>query len=181
MKKYHLIWMIGVFLLVIGISVVISYTNLISENYPNLSILISNVSLEPNESIDGFVTLEKDEKIYVTISAQPIPNSLYFSINNFNNSFSNEFIINDFISFPLIANATDSFNIVVGNIGHEIVSVSGFTTKNPILDDKELNLVYGTGVVIGSFVIIIGIFLIIIGIIIFVIKKKLSKKNLTNK
>jgi len=110
-----------------------------------------------------------------------MPNSLYFSINNFNNSFSNEFLFNDFISFPLIANATDSFNIVVGNVGPEIVSVSGFTTKNPILDDKELNLVYGTGVVIGSFVIIIGIFLIIIGIIIFVIKKKLSKKNLTNK
>jgi len=181
MKKYHLIWMIGVFLLVIGISVVISYTNLISENYPNLSLLIPAVSLEPNESLDGFVTLEKDEKIFITISAQPIPNSLYFSINNFNNSFSNEFLFNDFISFPLIANATDSFNIVVGNVGTEIVSVSGFTTKNPILDDKELNLVYGTGVVIGSFVIIIGIFLIIIGIIIFVIKKKLSKKNLTNK
>jgi len=181
MKKYNLIWMIGVFLLVIGISVVISYANSISENYPNLSILISNVSLEPNESIDGFVTLEKDEKIFITISAQPIPNSLYFSINNFNNSYSHEFLINDFISFPLIANATDSFNIVVGNVGHEIVSVNAFTTKNPILDDKELSLVYGFGVVAGSFVIIIGIFLIIIGIIIFVIKKKRSKKNLTNK
>ncbi len=181
MKKYHLIWMIGVFLLVIGISVVISYTNLIAENFPNLSILISEMSLEPNQSLDGFVTLEKDEKIFVTISAQPIPNSLYFSINNFNNSYSNEFLFNDFISFPLIANATDSFYIVVGNMGNEIVSVSGFTTKNPILDDKELNLVYGSGLVIGSFVIIIGIFLIIIGFIIFVIKKKLSKKNLTNK
>ena len=81
MKKYHIIWIIGIFLLVIGLSLVINYTNLISKNYPDLAILISEVSLEPNQSIDSFVTLEKDEKIFVTISAQPSPNLLYISIN----------------------------------------------------------------------------------------------------
>ena len=166
---------------VIGISLIFSYSNSILEKFPDLIVLISQVTLEPNESVEAFVSLEKDEKIFVTISAEPATNSIYFSVNNIDNSFTREIIFNDLTTLQLIANTTDSFNIVVGNMGTETSSVSGFSTKNPILDDKELNLVYGTGVVIGSFVIIIGIFLIIIGIIIFVIKKKLSKKNLTNK
>ena len=179
MKKYYLFWVIGVFMLVIGTSLVFSYTNSIIEKYPDLVVLISKVTLEPNESVEGFVSLEKDEEIFVTITAEPVTNSIFFSVNNIDNSFTKEIIFNDFITLQLIANTTDSFNIVVGNMGTETSSVSGFSTKNPILDDEEIIFVYAQGMIAGSLLLIVGIFLIIIGILIFVIKKKLSKKKIT--
>ncbi len=177
MKKYYLFWVIGVFMFVIGISLIFSYSNSIIEKYPDLGIIISKVTLEPNESVESFVSLEKDEKIFVTISAEPASNSIYFSVNNIDNSFTKEIIFNDFITLQLIANTTDSFNIVVGNMGTETSSVSGFSTKNPVLDDKEIIFVYAQGMIAGSLLLIVGIFLIIIGILIFVIKKKLTKKK----
>ena len=179
MKKYYLFLVIGVFMLVIGTSLVFSYTNSIIEKYPDLVVLISKVTLEPNESVEGFVSLEKDEKIFVTISAEPATNSIYFSVNNIDNSFTKEIIFNDFTTLQLIANTTDSFKIVVGNMGTETSSVSGFSTKNPILDDKEIIFVYAQGLIVGSLLLIVGIFLIIIGILIFVIKKKRTKKKIT--
>ena len=177
MKKYYLFLVIGVFMLVIGTSLVFSYTNSLIEKYPDLVVLISQVMLEPNESIEGFVSLEKDEKIFVTITAEPASNSIYFSVNNIDNSFTREIIFNDLTTLQLIANTTDSFNIVVGNMGTETSSVSGFSTKNPILDDEEIIFVYAQGMIAGSLLLIVGIFLIIIGILIFVIKKKLTKKK----
>jgi len=179
MKKYYLFLVIGVFMLVIGTSLVFSYTNSLIEKYPDLVVLISKVTLEPNESVEGFVSLEKDEKIFVTISAEPATNSIYFSVNNIDNSFTREIIFNDFITLQLIANTTDSFKIVVGNMGTETSSVSGFSTKNPILDDKEIIFVYAQGLIAGTLLVFVGIFLIIIGILIFVIKKKLTKKKIT--
>jgi len=179
MKKYYLFLVIGIFMFVIGLSLVFSYTNSIIEKYPDLVVLISQVMLEPNESVESFVSLEKDEKIFVTISAEPASNSIYFSVNNIDNSFTKEIIFNDFTTLQLIANTTDSFNIVVGNMGTETSSVSGFGTKNPILDDEEIIFVYAQGMIAGSLLLIVGIFLIIIGILIFVIKKKLTKKKIT--
>ncbi len=179
MKKYYFFLVIGVFMLVIGTSLVFSYTNSLIEKYPDLGIIISKVTLEPNQSVEGFVSLEKDEKIFVTISAEPVTNSIYFSVNNIDNSFTREIIFNDLTTLHLIANTTDSFNIVVGNMGTETSSVSGFSTKNPILDDEEIIFVYALGMFTGSILLIVGIFLIIIGILIFVIKKKRTKKKIT--
>ncbi len=179
MKKYYLFLVIGVFMLVIGTSLVFSYTNSIIEKYPDLVFLISKVTLEPNESVEGFVSLEKDEKIFVTISAEPESNSIFFSVNNVDNSFTDEIIFNHLTTLQLIANTTDSFNIVVGNMGTEPTSISGFTTKNPILNDEEIIFVYAQAIIAGNLLLIIGIFLIIIGILIFVIKKIRAKKKIT--
>jgi len=179
MKKYYLFLVIGIFMFVIGISIVFSYTNSLIEKYPDLVVLISEVMLKPNESVEGFVSLEKDEKIFVTITAEPSTNSIYFSVNNIDNSFTREIIFNDLTTLQLIANTTDSFNIVVGNMGTEASSVSGFSTKNPILDDEEIIFVYAQGMIAGSLLLIVGIFLIIIGILIFVINKIRTKKKIS--
>jgi len=179
MKKYYLFLVIGVFMLVIGTSLVFSYSNSINEKYPDLTFIISNVSLEPNQSVEGSISLEKDANIFVTITTAPVTNSIYFSVNNNDNSFTKEIIFNDLTTLELIANTSDSFNIVVGNIGTEVSSVSGVTTKNPILDDDELIFSFGQGILAGGVLVLVGIFLIIIGVLIFVIKKKRTKKKIT--
>jgi len=179
MKKIILFFVIGVFLIVIGTSMIISYSNSINDKFPDLTLLISNEMLEPAQSVRSIITLEKGEKFFVTTTAQPITNTLYFSIINNDTSFSKEFLFNDLASFPIVANSTENFLIEIGNVGSEISIVNGFITKNPIIGDEELVFEYGSGLLNSTALIFIGFILILVGIIIFVIDKKRVKSKVT--
>ena len=181
MKKHFVMIGIGVFFLIIGSSLSYYYANSLSEKYPELEILFSNVMLEPTQSITGSITLEKGEKIFVTLIAEPIFNPIYFSIKSTENSVAKEFTFTDVASFPINANSTGDYILNIGNIGSATASVHAFSTNREILDDNEVVFSLGTGMLIGSSLVIFGIILIIIGAIIFLINKKHSKNNLTKK
>jgi hypothetical protein len=179
MKIQFILIGIGIFFLVIGPSLSNFYTNSILEKYPSLSILISSVMLEPAENIRGSIALEKGEKIFVTIVAEPALNSVYLVINSTKNSFSNEFRFSESTTFPLYANSTDDFILSIGNLGPDTANVKAFSSINQILDEDEVIFKTDTGIVISFSLMIIGIILLIIGFLIFAIYRK-RNKTLTN-
>ncbi len=180
MKIHFILIGIGIFFLVIGPSLSNFYANSILEKYPSLSILISSVTLEPAENIQGSIALEKGEKIFVTIVAEPPSNSVYISINSTKNSFSNEFRFSESTTFPLYANSTDDFILNIGNIGPDTANIRAFSSIIQILDEHEVIFKTDTGIVISFSLMIFGIILIIIGFLIFAIYRK-RNKALTNK
>jgi len=86
MKMHFVVIVIGIFFLVIGPSLGYFYAYTIFDKYPSLSILISDVMLEPAQSIRGSIALEEGKKIFVTIVAEPSFNTVYLSINSTDNS-----------------------------------------------------------------------------------------------
>jgi len=179
MKMHFILIGIGIFFLIIGPSLGFFYSNSIFEKYPSLSILISNVNLEPAQSIAGSITLEEAEKIFVTIVSVPSFNNIHLSIKSTDNSFSNEFIFSHATTFPINANSTDEFILNIGNMGPDTANIKAFSTINPILDEDELIFSTGPGMNISISLIIIGIILIIIGFVFFVFYRK-RNKTLTN-
>jgi len=180
MKMHFVVIVIGIFFLVIGPSLGYFYAYTIFDKYPSLSILISDVMLEPAQSIRGSIALEEGKKIFVTIVAEPSFNTVYLSINSTDNSFSNEILFSELITFPLNANSTDEFFLNIGNMGPDTANVKAFSTINPILDKDELIFYTGPGLEISLSLMIIGIILIIIGFLIFVFYRR-RNKTLTNK
>ncbi len=181
MKKFHFILVIGSLFLVIGTATFFSYGNLISEEFPDLAIVLADVLLQPAERISSPFMLEEDEKIFYTVTTTSDSNLMFFLLTTPENLVSQEFTFNNFVSLPVIANSSGVHTIKIGNMGSDNVKINGFITKKPILDEKELLFNYGVTMIASSSLVFFGIILIIIGVIVFLINKKHAKSKIKKK
>ena len=181
MKKYHLLFVIGGLFLVIGISTIYFYGDSIYEKFPDLSIVHSNVLLEPAQSIPIPLIFEKDEKIIFSVNDPTASNLMFFSLTTPENLVALELTFNNFVSVPIVANSSGIHTIDIGNMGSQNANINAFITKKPLLDEREALYQYGTIIATGSLLAFFGIILIIIGAIFFLINKKRSKTKVIKK
>lgn len=181
MKKFHLLLVIGGLFFVIGTATIYYYSDSIFEKFPDLKIVLSDVLLEPAQSISSPIMLEKDEKIIFTVTTTSVSNLMFFSLTTPDNLVAKEFAFNNFVSIPIIANSSGFHTIEIGNIGSDNNNINEFITKKSILDDKESLFNYSVIMIASSLLAFFGIILIIIGVIIFLINKKRSKTKVIKK
>ncbi len=181
MKKFHFMFVIGGLFLVIGAATFYSYGNLISEEFPDLAIVLEDVLLQPAERISSPFILEEDEKIFYTVTTTSDSNLMFFLLTTPENLVSQEFSFINFVSLPVIANSSGVHAIKIGNMGSDNVKINGFITKKPILDEKDLLFNYSVTMIASSSLVTFGIILIIIGVIVFLINKKRAKSKIKKK
>jgi len=181
MKIFLILLILGGILFVVGTASTVFYLGNLSDNFPEMSTLMSEVYIEPAQSFSSSVKLVQGEKTFLTILVEPSPNLIYFSLKRPDNTIATEFGFSEVLSLPIIANSTGVYTITLGNMGNNIANINGVTTSEPIIDDVDLMISMGINFLIMSLIIILGILLLIIGVIIFIISKKRNKKTFKEK
>jgi len=181
MKIFLILLILGGILFVVGMATTVFYIANIIDNFPEMSTLMSEVYIEPTQSLSTSVKLVQGEKTFLTIMVEPSTNPIYFSLKRPDNTIATEFVFSEELSLPIIANTSGDYTITLGNMGNNIANVNGVTTNEPILDDADLMLSMGINFLIASWIIILGLLLLIIGVIIFIVSKKRNKKTLKEK
>ncbi len=181
MKIFLIILILGGILFVAGMASTFFYIGNLSDKFPEMSTLMSEVYIEPGQSFSNSVKLVQGEKTFLTIMVEPSTNVIYFSLERPDNTIATEFGFSEVLSLPIIANSSGDYTITLGNMGNNIANINGVTTSKPIIDDADLMLSMGINFLIASLIIVLGILLLIIGVIILIISKKRIKKTFKEK
>ncbi len=172
-KKTLVLLVIGIILSGSGYVVLINYTSIIQEKYPELVVFFDG-ELKQAQLSSTPIDLFEGEDIIVTILSPG--NQMFFSLTGPDNSTLEEATFFASLSYNLIAKSNGTYTINVGNMDAHDANVMGVFSEQPINDD-EFILSITTAIITSSFLILIGVVIVFASIIILVLKKVRSKNN----
>lgn len=172
-KKIFVLLIIGSTLLGSGFAILINYSSIIEEKYPDVIVFFEG-ELKQAELSSTPIELLQGEEITITILSPT--NELFFSLTGPDSSTLEEAVFFETLSHHLVAKINGTYTIDVGNMDTHTAQVMGLISEQPISDD-EFILSSGVSILAASFLILIGVLIVIVSIIFLVLKKIRSKNN----
>ena len=172
-KKNLVLLIIGITLLASGSAILVNYTSILEEKYPDLIVFFEGELKQAELSSTPVELLQGDE---ITITILSPTNEMFFSLTGPEDSTLEEVVFFESLSHRLIAKTNGTYTIDVGNMDTHTAQVMGLLSEQLISDD-EFVLSIGVSILAASFLILIGMLIVIAGIIILVINKVRAKAN----
>ena len=172
-KKNLVLLIIGITFLGSGSAILVNYTSIIEEKYPDLTVFFEG-ELKQAELFSTPIDLLQGDGITITVLSPT--NEMFFSLTGPDDSTLEEIVFFESLSHRLIAKTNGTYTINVGNMDTHTAQVTGLLSEQPI-NDEEFVLSSSVSIFGASFLILIGILLIITSIIILVINKVRAKAN----
>ena len=176
-KKNFVLLIIGATLLGSGFAILINYTSIIEEKYPDVIVFFEGELKQAELSSTPIELLQGDE---ITITILSPTNEMFFSLTEPEGSTLEEIVFFESLSHQLTAKTNGTYTIDVGNMDTHTAQVMGLLSEQPISDD-EFVLSSSISIFTASFLILLGILLVITSIIILAINKARAKANLKSK
>jgi len=164
---------IGAILLSSGFAILINFTSIVEERYPDVAVFFDG-NLKQTELSSTSIDLLEGNAITITILSPE--NQMFFSLMGPDGSTLEEAVFFETVSHSIVAKSNGTYTIDIGNMDSHTAQVMGLISEQPI-NVEEFILSNSVSIIAASFLMFVGMVLVIVIFLLFVLKKIRANNN----